>query len=167
MIRLMSKCTAVLAAAALAFTLAGCDNATEGDAGTDNSGFVGTFKTQDTQGNPMSITLDEEGSASGERGGEQISGSWKDEGGTAVITWSWQLDHEEIAKDGDSYSKSAYQDGTQTGEAVAAEKRASKESLRAQSRPQTLRRHLARSSSVSMSGMVKVARAPSMSTSSI
>ena len=121
MIRLMSKCTAVLAAAALAFTLAGCDNATEGDAGTDNSGFVGTFKTQDTQGNPMSITLDEEGSASGERGGEQISGSWKDEGGTAVITWSdnWTT---KIAKDGESYSKSAYQDGTQTGEAVAAEK---------------------------------------------
>ena len=121
MIRLMSKCTAVLAAAALAFTLAGCDNATEGDAGTDNSGFVGTFKTQDTQGNPMSITLDEEGSASGERCGEQISGSWKDEGGTAVITWSgnWTT---KIAKDGDSYSKSAYQDGTQTGEAVAAEK---------------------------------------------
>lgn len=121
MIRFVSKYAAVLAAAALAFTLASCDNATEGDAGTDGSGFVGTFKTQDTQGNPMSITLDEEGSASGERGGEQISGSWKEEGGTAVITWSddWTT---KIAKTGDGFSKTAYQDGTQSGEAVAAEK---------------------------------------------
>ena len=120
MTRLASKYAAVLAATAFAFTLASCDAPSEGDAGTDGSGFVGTFKTQDTQGNPMTITLDEEGSASGERGGEEISGSWMDEGGTAVITWSdnWTT---KIAKDGDSYSKSAYQDGTQTGEAVSAE----------------------------------------------
>lgn len=121
MTRLASKFAAVLAAAAFAFTLAGCDNATEGDAGTESSGLVGSYTTQDTQGNPMSITLDEEGSASGERGGEKISGSWKDEGGTAVITWSdsWVT---KIAKSGDSYSKTAFEDGTQTGDAVAAEK---------------------------------------------
>ena len=49
------------------------------------------------------------------------SGSWKDEGDTAVITWStdWTT---KLAKDGDKYSKTAFKDGTMDGESVTAEK---------------------------------------------
>lgn len=115
--RFLSKTAAILGAAILAFAIAGCD-APSGD----SAGPVGTYNTKDTQGNPMTITLTEDGSATGDRGGEALTGSWKeDEGGTVVITWSdeWTT---KIAKDGDKYTKTAYKDGTQDGEPVAAEK---------------------------------------------
>ena len=123
MTQLVSKCVAIMGAAILALALVGCDAQSDDakDSATESSGFVGSYKTQDTQGNPMSITLDEEGSASGERVGEKMTGSWKDEGSSAAITWSeeWMT---KITKDGDTYTKTAYKNGTQDGDAVAAEK---------------------------------------------
>ena len=118
--RYASKCVAVLGAATLALALASCEKPSD-EAATESSGFVGTYKTQDTQGNPMTITLDEEGSATGSRAGEDLTGSWKDDGGSAMITWSdnWTT---KISKDGDSYSKTAYKDGAEDGGTVAAEK---------------------------------------------
>ncbi|ODR99959.1 hypothetical protein AUC68_02290 [Methyloceanibacter methanicus] len=122
MTKYVSRWAAMLAAVALAFTLAGCDDTpTEGDSATDGSGFVGSYSTKDTQGNDMTVTLDEEGSASGNRAGDDLTGSWKDEGSTVTITWSdgWVT---KITKDGDSYSKTAFKDGQEEGSAVPAEK---------------------------------------------
>lgn len=122
MTKYVSRWAAMLAAVALAFTLAGCDDtSTEGESATDGSGFVGSYSTKDTQGNDMTVTLDEEGSATGNRAGDDLTGSWKDEGSTVTITWSdgWVT---KITKDGDSYSKTAFKDGQEEGSAVPAEK---------------------------------------------
>ena len=116
--RFLSKAAAILGAAVLAFVIAGC----EAPSGGGSSAVAGTYKTQDTQGNPMTINLSEDGSATGDRGDEKLTGSWKDEGGGAVmITWSdeWTT---KIAKDGDTYTKTAYKNGTQDGDPVSAEK---------------------------------------------
>ena len=51
------------------------------------SPFEGKWKVQDTKGNPFEITLSEDGSAKGSRSGEGLSGTWKAEGDSAVITW--------------------------------------------------------------------------------
>jgi hypothetical protein len=112
--RIIHKAAAVLGAAVFAIALSACD-------GAPDSGFAGKYKTQDTQGNPMEITLMEDGSASGKRGDESLTGSWKDDGGAAMITWSeeWQT---KLAKDGDKYSKTAYKDGSADGGSVPAEK---------------------------------------------
>ena len=119
MTRLLSKAVAVFGAVALAFAIAGCDNpSADGDS---DSAFVGTYKTTDTTGEEMTITLDDDGSASGTRADESLDGSWKQDGDTVTITWSdnWTT---KIAKDGDKYTKTAYKDGSQDGDAVAAEK---------------------------------------------
>lgn len=70
----------------------------------------------------MTITLSDDGSAVGDRAGEALTGSWKEEdGGAVMITWSdeWTT---KIAKDGDTYTKTAYKNGTQDGDPVSAEK---------------------------------------------
>jgi len=118
--RFLSKAAAVLGAAFLALAAAGCDAPSGGDAG--GSGVVGTYKTTDTQGNPMTIMLGEEGAASGERQGDEMTGSWKEEeGGAVMITWSdgWRT---KLAKDGDTYTKTAYRPGDQEGVSTNAEK---------------------------------------------
>ena len=119
MTRIFSKWAAMIAAVALALTLAGCDAPKEDTSGTESSSFVGSYSTKDTQGNDM--TLDEEGSATGSRAGDDLTGSWNAEGDTATIDWSdgWMT---KITKDGDSYSKTAYKDGKEEGSAVPAEK---------------------------------------------
>ena len=113
--RIVHKAATVLGAAIFAFALAGCDVP---DAGSD---FAGKYKTSDTQGNPMEITLMDDGKAAGSREGETLTGTWKEEDGTAVIAWStdWTT---KLAKDGDKYSKTAFKDGTMDGDAVSAEK---------------------------------------------
>jgi len=118
MYRFLSKAAIVLGAAFFALALASCD-VPSGDA--DNSDFVGKYETEDTQGKEMTITLDDDGSASGSRADESLSGSWKEEGDAAVITWSdeWST---KITKDGDKYMKSAYKGGSQDGAPVGAEK---------------------------------------------
>jgi len=117
LIRIFSHVPTVLAAAVLALALASCEAPSGGD-----DGWAGTYKTQDTQGNAMEIVLEENGSASGTRGDEDLDGSWKAEGDNAVmITWGedWTT---KIAKDGDKYTKTAYKGGTQDGDPVSAEK---------------------------------------------
>ena len=113
--RIIQKAATIVGAAILAIALVGCDAPEAG------GGFAGKYKTSDTQGNPMEITLAEDGTATGAREGENLTGSWKDEGDTVAITWStdWTT---KITKDGDKYSKTAYKDGTMDGAAVAAEK---------------------------------------------
>jgi hypothetical protein len=118
--RFLSKAAAILGAGLLALAITGCDAPSTGD--TSSSGVTGTYTTVDTQGNPLSITLSEDGSASGDRKGESLTGSWKEEeGGAAMINWSdeWST---KIAKDGDKYTKTAYKNGTMDGSTVAAEK---------------------------------------------
>jgi hypothetical protein len=111
--RFFSYAAAVLFTAVLAVGLASCDQA--------NSAWAGQYETTDTQGKPMTITLSEDGSASGTRGDETLTGSWKEEGGAAVISWSedWTT---KLAKDGDKYTKTAYKGGTADGEPVSATK---------------------------------------------
>ena len=111
--RFLSLAAAVLFAAVLAVGLASCDTA--------DSAFAGKYETTDTQGKPMTITLSEDGAASGTREGETLTGSWKDEGDAAMITWSedWTT---KIAKDGDSYTKTAYKGGSADGDPVSAKK---------------------------------------------
>jgi hypothetical protein len=95
--------TAVLAGAlALAVTAATSLAASE---------FVGTWSVKDTSGSPFEIILTEDGKASANRAGEGMSGSWSEDGGTAVIVWEddWTT---KIAKEGDGYKKSAYKGDT-------------------------------------------------------
>ncbi len=117
MIRSIHNAAAILGAAVLVLAIAGCD----APSGGSDGGYVGKYTTEDTEGEPMSITLADDGSAIGDRGGENLTGSWKEDGGSAVITWSdeWTT---KIAKDGDKYTKSAYKDGNQDGGPVSATK---------------------------------------------
>jgi len=66
--------------------------------------------TEDTKGNPFSITLTGNGTAAGEKQGHALSGTWQDEGEAAVITWDtgWTT---KLSKDGDDYKKTAYRAG--------------------------------------------------------
>lgn len=117
MIGFIRNAAAILGAAVFALAIAGCD----APSGGSDGGYVGKYTTEDTQGQPMAITLADDGSAVGDRGGENLTGSWKVEGGSAVITWSeeWTT---KIAKDGDKYTKTAYKDGNQDGDPVGASK---------------------------------------------
>jgi hypothetical protein len=117
MTRFSSKAVALFGAVVLAIAIAGCDGGSDG-----NKAFVGKYKTTDTQGQEMTITLDDDGSAAGQRADETLDGSWKlDEGDSVMITWSdnWTT---KIAKDGDKFTKTAYKDGAQDGNTVPAEK---------------------------------------------
>jgi hypothetical protein len=87
----------------LAFTiaLAACSNSTP-------SQFAGTWKTKDTTGGAFDITLAVDGKATADRHGEALTGTWKEEGGAAVIKWDsgWTT---KIAKEGDTYKKTGYE----------------------------------------------------------
>ena len=75
------------------------------------SDFVGKYKTTDTKGKEMSITLAEDGSATGHRMDESLKGTWKEEGGAALITWGESGWTTRITKEGDKYSSAASKDG--------------------------------------------------------
>ena len=85
------------------------------------SPFEGKWKVQDTKGNPFEITLSEDGSAKGNRSGEGLSGTWKAEGDSAVITWEsgWTT---KITKQGDQFKKTAFDKGKAEGPATDAKK---------------------------------------------
>ncbi len=74
------------------------------------SEFEGSWEVKDTAGAPFEITLSENGTAKANRG-EGMSGTWKEEGKTAVISWStgWVT---KITKEGDHYKKTAYRKGS-------------------------------------------------------
>jgi hypothetical protein len=82
---------------------------------TSSAGFAGDwagkYMTEDTKGNPFSITLSDGGKAAGEKHGAALSGTWADEDGAAVIKWTtgWTT---KISKNGDRYEKTAYRAGT-------------------------------------------------------
>src|ERR1700726_2267434 len=51
------------------------------------SAFEGVWKVKDTAGRPFEITLSGGGAAKATRG-EGMTGTWKEEGDAAVITWN-------------------------------------------------------------------------------
>jgi hypothetical protein len=77
------------------------------------SDFEGVWKVKDMNGKPFEITLSQNAAAKANRG-EGMSGTWKEEDKTAVITWNtgWVT---KIAKEGDRYKKSAYRKGQPLG----------------------------------------------------
>jgi hypothetical protein len=101
----IAKATAIMLAAAVALTIAACSPPTPAA-----NEFAGTWKVSDTSGAPFEIVLAEDGSATADRSGEALSGTWKEDNGAAVITWGegWMT---KISKDGDTYKKSAWDKG--------------------------------------------------------
>jgi sporulation protein YlmC with PRC-barrel domain len=73
------------------------------------SEFGGVWKVQDSNGKPFQITLSGDGSAKADRG-EGMTGTWKDEGGAAVIKWDTGWTNK-ITKEGNKYKKTAYEKG--------------------------------------------------------
>jgi hypothetical protein len=73
------------------------------------SEFQGVWTVQDSNGKPFQITLSADGSAKANRG-EGMTGTWKEEGGAAVIKWDtgWTT---KIIKEGNKYKKTAYDKG--------------------------------------------------------
>ena len=71
--------------------------------------FEGVWKVKDTAGKQFEITLTGGGAAKATRG-EGLTGSWKEEGNAAVITWDtgWTT---KITKNGNRYEKTAYRKG--------------------------------------------------------
>jgi hypothetical protein len=100
---------ALAAAAALALTAGMAIAASE---------FAGTWKVKDTGGKDFQIVLAEDGTASADRSGEGLKGKWAEEGGAAMITWDtgWKT---KIAKDGDSYKKTAYEGDAEKNSSAA------------------------------------------------
>ena len=112
--RSLARVTAAFAAIVFAIALTSA-------AGFAAEGFVGKYKTTDTNGKPFTIWLSDNGAAKGDRADEGLAGMWKEEGSAAVITWDsgWVT---KITKEGDSYKKTALKDGKPVGEATAVEK---------------------------------------------
>jgi hypothetical protein len=112
--RFLTRATAAFAAIALAIVLT-CAS------GLAASGFVGKWKVQDSKGESFTIWLSDDGTAKGDRSGEGLSGTWKEEGNAAVITWDsdWTT---KITKEGDTYKKTAFEKGKPAGPATDAEK---------------------------------------------
>lgn len=111
--RFLTRMSGVFAAVALAVAMTASAFAAEG--------FVGKYKTTDTEGKPFTIWLSDDGLAKGDRADEGLSGMWKEEGSAAVITWDsgWVT---KISKEGSSYKKTAMKDGKSVGSAADAEK---------------------------------------------
>jgi hypothetical protein len=110
---LFARATATLATFAFAIVLAGAAFAA--------SGFVGKYKTTDTEGKDFTIWLSDDGKAKGDMADKGLAGMWKEEGSAAVITWDsgWVT---KITKNGDSYLKTAEKDGKPVGEPSKVEK---------------------------------------------
>jgi len=112
--RFLARTTAAFAALAFAIALTSA-------AGFAAEGFVGKYKTTDTDGKPFTIWLSDDGNAKGDRANEGLAGMWKEEGSAAVITWDsgWVT---KITKDGTKYQKTAEKDGKPVGSPADAEK---------------------------------------------
>jgi len=110
----LAKATAAFATVAFAIVLVSA-------AGFAAEGFVGKYKTTDTEGKAFTIWLSDDGKAKGDRANEGLAGMWKEDGSSAVITWDsgWVT---KITKDGDTYLKTAEKDGKQVGEPSDVEK---------------------------------------------
>ena len=95
--------------AAMAAVTAACFFAVTSFAALAASAFEGVWKVKDTAGHPFEITLSSGGAAKATRG-EGMTGTWKEEGNSAVITWNtgWTT---KITKEGNRYIKTAYGKG--------------------------------------------------------
>jgi hypothetical protein len=80
-------------------------------AGLAVSEFEGKWKVEDTEGTPFEITLSADGSAQANRPGKPMNGTWKEEGGVAVISWDtgWTT---KISKQGNTYKQSVWDKDT-------------------------------------------------------
>jgi hypothetical protein len=80
-----------------------------GFAALSASPMEGVWEVKDTDGHPFEITLSTGGAAKASRG-EGMTGTWKEEGDSAVITWNtgWTT---KITREGDRYVKEAYRKG--------------------------------------------------------
>jgi hypothetical protein len=109
-----SRATAAAAALVLAIAMTSAGAFAAG-------GFVGKWKVTDTKGEPFTIWLSDDGTAKGDRANEGLAGMWKEEGNAAVITWDsgWVT---KITKEGDSYKKTALENGKPVGSPSNAEK---------------------------------------------
>ena len=98
----------VIAAAALALST--------GAAFADH--FVGTWKVKDSGGKDFNIVVAKDGTASADRSGEGMKGTWAEEGDAVTITWDtgWKT---KIAKDGDGYKKTAYEGDAEKSSSAA------------------------------------------------
>jgi len=74
------------------------------------SEFEGVWVVKDSVGKPFEITLSADGKATSSQE-KAKEGTWKEEGGSAVITWitGWTT---KITKQGDHYVKAAFKKGT-------------------------------------------------------
>ena len=83
------------------------------------SQFEGTWKTKGIDGRPMEMTLSADGIATANHSGAAMNGTWKEEDGAAVISWTtgWKT---KITKEGDHYKKTAYKE-RESGSEVEAE----------------------------------------------
>ena len=99
----IGKMTTAVLTAALAFVLTSVASLAAGP-------FEGTWKVADTGGEAFEITLAGDGSAKANRSGEGMTGTWKEEGSAATITWDtgWTT---MISKTGDKYTKTAFKKG--------------------------------------------------------
>lgn len=73
------------------------------------SPFVGTWNVKDTGGTPFQIMLSEDGSAKATRA-SGMTGTWKEDGKTAVITWNTGWTSKITEEDG-HFKKTAYRKG--------------------------------------------------------
>ncbi len=80
-----------------------------GFAALAQSAFEGVWRVKDTAGHPFEITLSSGGIAKATRG-EGMSGTWKEEGNSAVINWNtgWTT---KITREGNRFVKTAYGKG--------------------------------------------------------
>jgi hypothetical protein len=87
------------------------------------SGFVGKYKTTDSQGKPFTIWLSDDSKAKGDLAANNkgLLGTWKEDGNSAVITWdsNWTTT---LTKDGNSYKKTATENGKPAGQPAEAQK---------------------------------------------
>ena len=99
--RMIGKMTTAAVALAFAIALTACSNSSPHQ-------YAGTWKTKDTSGGDLEITLAADGKATADRHGEGLAGTWKEDGGAAVIKWDsgWTT---KIAKEGDGYKKTGYE----------------------------------------------------------
>lgn len=114
MTNVINRYTGALRAVAAALVLVGAIAATPAFAASE---FEGVWKVTDTAGQPFEITLSEGGAAKATRG-EGMTGTWREDGGAAVITWNtgWTT---KIWKEGGAYRKAAFAKGKPTDGAPA------------------------------------------------
>ena len=98
----LRRAASLIAAAVIAVGLSGAAHAA-----TD---FTGTYRTTDTMGKPMQITLNANGRAWGHRPGDYMKGHWAAGKRYALISWSdgWST---KLVKRGDHFKKFAYGKG--------------------------------------------------------